>query len=166
MDNEWGETMCVQGIEHGNRVHVAERIGISWMALNRIQGYKLGHDFTNTINLDEVGDGKLVFDLTSCRFGRIDYVHGKHGCFHIALMHDDSDIFVISMIDRAKGLALCSATKTIQKKWRKKLVLRRDANMRSLCLNLASTARYTYYIDPFTRKQWWWIDVTGEWGWC
>lgn len=140
MELEWNSTLYVRGVEPGNRAGAAERVGLSWMDSGRIQNYRQGYDFTNTVNLDEVVDGDWVFDLTSCRFVHVDYVSGKHGCFHIALMCDDSHAFLIGMIEYAKGVALC--------------------------INLARMARYTYYMDPETHKKWWWVEATGEWGWC
>jgi hypothetical protein len=166
MEPEWNSTLYVRGVEPGDRAGAAERVGLSWVDPTRIQNYRQGYDFTNTVNLDEEVDGDWVFDLTSCRFAQVDYVSGKHGCFHIALMCDDSYAFLIGMIEYAKGVALCNATRTIQREWRKKLALRRNANLRALCINLARMARYTYYMDPETQKKWWWVEATGEWGWC
>ena len=93
------------------------------MSESRILQYSIGHDFTNTIDIENApsgGEGDAYFDIDTGKFHVLDYIHGSHGDFAIAqtVGPPEDDVLLISLVETSVGHCILNAMRVMQRLWR------------------------------------------------
>jgi hypothetical protein len=100
-----------------------QRLRMPWMSESRILQYSIGHDFTNTIDIENGpsgGEGDAYFDIDTGKFHVLDYIHGSHGDFAVAqtVGPPEDDVLLISLVETSVGHCILNAMRVMQRLWR------------------------------------------------
>ena len=126
--------------DHGGNNDLTEmlwqRLRMPWMSESRILQYSIGHDFTNTIDIENAPidietQGDAYFDIDTGKFHVLDYIPGSHGDFAVAhtdgyFLHTQIDISpeddvshrLISLVETSVGHCILNAMRVMQRLWR------------------------------------------------
>ena len=95
-------------------------MGMPRMSTSRIRDHTFGFDFTNTVELIHESEGRSVLNIANGMLTTLDYVHGQHGDFAVALDYFDNNVFLISLVDAPLGHRILAGIITAQRLWRKR----------------------------------------------
>ena len=117
-------------------MRIWQRLRMPWMSESRILQYSIGHDFTNTIDIENAPidietQGDAYFDIDTGKFHVLDYIPGSHGDFAVAhtdgyFLHTQIDISpeddvshrLISLVETSVGHCILNAMRVMQRLWR------------------------------------------------
>ena len=165
--DEYSVTRCTEMM--GQRMHsrtemIWQRFQMPWISSNRILHYSLGHDFTNTIDIENAPidietQGDAYFDIDTGKFHVLDYIPGSHGDFAIytwqPLIHDgdfaispEDDVLLISLVETSVGHCILNAMRAMQRLWR----TGRPQHMASSRDMLAAKCTSSFALAFFSRQ--------------
>jgi hypothetical protein len=123
--DEYSVTRCTEMM--GQRMHprtemIWQRFQMPWISSSRILHYSLGHDFTNTIDIENApsgGEGDAYFDIDTGKFHVLHYIHH-------ALCTDSAQtvgppaekVLLISLVETSVGHCILNAMRVMQRLWR------------------------------------------------
>ena len=123
-------------IQKGDRAGVMRAFEMHWVTASLLAEYKIGHDYTNKVNLlelldsDQRQDDQKFFDLSSLEWCVIDYIHGHFGDLHIAqtVAENPDSIFLLSLLIERTGQSLVNVILFAKARWRMKRLRKEVAN--------------------------------------